>query len=136
MKIILSRLSAIFVILMLAAIAAIPAGAAEIREFDRAAFNAALADGKPVLVEVKAWWCPVCASQGRTVRNAVKMEKFNRLVIFELSYDRQEAEWKSFGAKKQGTLIAFRDGREVGRLEFVTDKPEINALLDKTVGGP
>jgi thiol:disulfide interchange protein len=28
--------------------------------FDQAAFDAALAEGRPVLVEVSASWCPVC----------------------------------------------------------------------------
>ena len=129
----MSRMLISLAAMVFAVFAAIPATAAEIRDFDRAAFTAALEEGTPILVEVKAWWCPVCASQGRTIRNAVRSPKFDKLVIFEISYDKQEAEWKSFHARKQGTLIAFRDKREIGRLEFVTDKTKINALLEQTV---
>ena len=124
-----------FVSLAVAALVSIaaPAVAAEEREFTRAAFTAALNEGRPILVEVKAWWCPVCASQSRTIRAAVTAPQYEKLVIFEINYDRQEKEWKSFMVRKQGTLIAFRDQRELGRIEFETDKAKINALLAQTV---
>lgn len=114
-------------------IAMAPANAAEERKFDRAEFTAALDQGRPIVVEVRAWWCPVCASQRRTIREITASPQFGTLVIFEINYDRQDAEWKSFNVRKQGTLIAFRDSRELGRIEFETDKAKIGALLDQTV---
>lgn len=125
----------LFTALVLTALvtAAVPAVAAEVRDFSRADFTRALAEGRPVLVEVRAWWCPVCASQRRTVQKAIATSQYDRLVVFELSYDRQEEEWKSFNVRRQGTLIAFRGGQEVGRLEFETDRAMINALLMQTL---
>jgi thioredoxin 1 len=113
--------------------ATVPAQAATTQKFDRAAFTAAQAQGRPILVEVKAWWCPVCASQGRTIAAATKSPEFNKLVIFEINYDSQKAEWKSFNVRKQATLIGFRGTREVGRIEFQTDKALIGNLLSTVV---
>ncbi|MFM9935393.1 MAG: thioredoxin, partial [Novosphingobium sp.] len=49
---------------------AAPAAAAERQPYTPAALAAAQAKGRPVLVDVKAWWCPVCASQSRTIKAA------------------------------------------------------------------
>ena len=129
----MNRIHAMSSALVAVLFAAMPAAAAEERAFNRAEFTAALDQGRPIIVEVRAWWCPVCASQRRTIRAAASSPQFGKLVIFEINYDRQETEWKSFNVHKQGTLIAFRDSRELGRIEFETDKAKINALLAKTV---
>jgi thioredoxin 1 len=110
-----------------------PAFAAEVKPFDRAAFAAAQAANRPILVDVKAGWCPVCASQARTIKATIPAAAFDKLVIFELDYDSQKAEWQAFGARKQATLIAFRGKSQVGRLEFVTDKTQIQNLLASAV---
>ena len=109
------------------------AQAAEFKPFDRAQFNAAQAAGKPVLVDVAAWWCPVCHSQDSTIKKTVADPAYNNLTVFKINYDKQKDEWKSFGATKQATLIAFKGGREVGRLAYKTNKDEINTLLASTV---
>ena len=123
--------------ILLAAVAvsfAIPAAAAVEQPFERTAFEAAQAAGRPILVDVAAWWCPVCASQGGTLKQAFTDPRNDKLIVFKISYDKQKAEWKSFGVQKQATLIAFRGKQEVGRLAFVTDKAKINALLATTAG--
>ena len=117
-----------------AASVAVPAAAATERPFERAAFEAAQAAGQPILVDVAAWWCPVCASQGSTLKQAFANPRYDRLIVFKINYDKQKGEWKSFGVQKQATLIAFRGRQEVGRLAFVTDKAKINALLAAAAG--
>ncbi len=115
----------------LAAIA--PANAAEEKSFDRAAFAAAQAEGRPILVDVKAWWCPVCASQNSTIKKAVASADYAKLIIFNVNYDKQKDVLPAFAVSKQATLIAFHGKRQTGRLDFVTDKAQINALLASTL---
>ncbi|MFM9852195.1 MAG: thioredoxin family protein [Sphingomonadaceae bacterium] len=112
---------------------ATPVFAAEVKPFDRAAFAAAQAANRPILVDVKAGWCPVCASQARTIKATIPAAAYDKLVIFELSYDNQKPEWQAFGVRKQATLIAFRGKTQIGRLEFVTDKAQIQNLLAQAV---
>lgn len=94
----------------------------------------AQAKGRPILVEVKAWWCPVCASQGRTIMATTAAPQYNNLLILSINYDKQKAEWKALGAQKQSTLIGYNGAREVGRVVYTTDKAAINGLLTKTIG--
>ncbi len=107
--------------------------AAELKPFDRASFNAAQSANKPILVHVKAWWCPVCASQANTIRSNKSNPAYKDLIIFQINYDSQKADWKSFGVQKQGTILGYRGKSQVGRLDFVTDKGEINSLVALTV---
>jgi thioredoxin 1 len=112
--------------------AAAPAIAAEFKPFDRAAFDAAQKAGRPILVEVNAWWCPVCASQAKTIKNTVNAPAYDKLLVLRINYDKQKQEWRALGAQKQSTLITFKGGQELGRLAYVTDKAKIQALIALT----
>jgi thioredoxin 1 len=110
-----------------------PANAAEVKDFGRAAFAAAQAEGRPILVDVKAWWCPVCASQNSTIKKAIASADYAKLVVFNVNYDKQKDVLPVFAVTKQATLIAYRGKRQTGRLDFVTDKAQINNLLASTL---
>ncbi len=109
-----------------------PAMAAEFKPFDRATFDAAQKAGRPVLVEVNAWWCPVCASQSGTIKATVGAPEYAKLLVLRINYDKQKPEWQAFNVQKQSTLIAFKGGRELARLAYVTDKAKIRDLLALT----
>jgi thioredoxin 1 len=109
-----------------------PAVAAEFKPFDRATFDTAQKAGRPILVEVNAWWCPVCASQSKTIKGTVISPAYDKLLILRINYDSQKSEWQAFGVQKQSTLIAFKGGRELGRVSYITDKAKIQALLAMT----
>ncbi|TKD53110.1 thioredoxin family protein [Sphingomonas baiyangensis] len=109
-----------------------PAQAADIRPFDARAFAAAQAAGKPILIEVHAPWCPVCAAQGKAIQKLTAGGAHPDLMIFRIDYDSQKPLWQKFGAQKQSTLIAFRGRTETGRLAYQTDEAKIAALLAGT----
>lgn len=107
--------------------------AAEVRAFEEAAFVAAQAQGRPILIAVKAWWCPVCSSQGRSIRQITTAADYNSLVIFNVNYDKQKQVLRRFAVTRQATLIGFNGTRQTGRLDFVTDRAQIGALLGATL---
>jgi thioredoxin 1 len=109
-----------------------PAVAAEFKPFDRATFDAAQKAGRPILVEVQAWWCPVCASQSKTIKATVIAPAYAKLLVLRINYDKQKSEWQAFAVQKQSTLITFKGGRELGRVSYITDKAKIQALLAMT----
>jgi thioredoxin-like negative regulator of GroEL len=109
-----------------------PAVAAEFKPFDRATFDAAQKAGRPILVEVNAWWCPVCASQSKTIKATVIAPAYAKLLVLRINYDKQKSEWQAFAVQKQSTLIAFKGGRELGRVSYITDKATIQTLLATT----
>jgi thioredoxin 1 len=109
-----------------------PAVAAEFKPFDRATFDAAQKAGRPILVEVNAWWCPVCASQSKTIKDTVIAPAYAKLLVLRINFDKQKSEWQAFAVQKQSTLIAFKGGRELGRVSYITDKAKIQELLATT----
>lgn len=111
-----------------------PALAAERQPYTQAALAAAQAKGRPILVEVKAGWCPICASQGRTINETTASAAYKILLILSIDFDTQKAAWNALGAQKQSTLIGYRGKHELGRVVYTTDKAQINALLARTIG--
>ena len=116
---------------------AVMAGAARAAmetKFDAAAFAAAQAAGKPILVTVFAPWCPTCAKQ-KPILGKLGAEPANKdLVWFIVDFDSQKDALTALNVRMQSTLIAFRGGQEVDRSVGVTDEAQIKALVDKTRG--
>jgi thioredoxin 1 len=125
-----------FSLALSAAVAALwttPSSAAETVEFTREAFEAAQAAGRAVVVDVAAWWCPVCIVQGRHVATVVSAPEFDKVVVMRLGWGSQEAEWKRFNVTQRGTLIAFRGKEERARLVFETDTDKIRGVVQAAV---
>lgn len=110
------------------------AGAPQAQPFDQAAFEAAQAAGKPILIDVHAPWCPVCAAQQRVIAATVKDPRYANLVIFRIDFDSQKALWQRFGATKQSTLIGFHGRTETGRVIYSAETGKVQGLLASTLG--
>lgn len=98
------------------------------------AFEAAQKEGKPILVEIFAAWCPVCRVQRPIVEDLVLSDRFKDVVYFEIDFDRQKDVLRRFNAQKQSTLIMFKGAAEVGRSIGDTDRASIETLMAKAVG--
>lgn len=120
-------------LIIAAAVSVAPAQAAIEAPYSAAAVAAAQARGEPVLVDVAAWWCPVCTSQHSTIKKLVADKRFDKLHIFKLNYDTQKLDWQALGVHRQATLIGYKGKQEVGRIEFQTDADLIQKLLTSTV---
>ena len=118
---------------LLAAFAVVPvADAATEAKYDAAAFAAAQAAGKPILVAVHASWCPTCAKQRPIMDELAKAPANKDLMIFVVDFDAQKDVLKGFNVQKQSTLIAFNGRVERDRSTGVTDAAAIAALFSKT----
>lgn len=114
------------------ALAASASLAAEVA-FSLAAFDKALADGKPVVVDFAASWCPTCKEQKPIVQGLLKDPKRQSLTVFVADFDKEEALKQRLKVTMQSTLVAFKGGKEVARSTGQTDKAELAALLDKAL---
>ena len=102
-------------------------------KFDAAAFAAAQAAGKPILVSVHADWCPVCTKQKPILSKLGSDPAMKGLVMFVVDFDSQKDLLQRFGVQKQSTLIVFRGGAERDRSVGVTDEAALKALLAKAM---
>lgn len=111
---------------------AAPAAAADFQDYSPAAFARAQASGRPILIDVAASWCPVCAAQHKAMQKITAGGAHPDLLVLRVDYDKQKPVWKKFGAQKQSTLIAFRGKKETGRMSYDADETRIRALIGTT----
>jgi thioredoxin 1 len=124
-----------FAVAMLGAalLAGAPAQAFQTKAFDAQTFKAAQSAGDPILVDVFAPWCPTCKAQQQVLDKLQDKPEFAKLTVFKVDFDNQPDVVKSFGARSQSTLIAYKGATEVGRSAGDTAPESIEALLSSTV---
>lgn len=105
--------------------------AADKKPFTAAAFEAARADGKPILIDVSASWCPVCKAQAPILSKLIGDPRFKNVVAFNVDYDSQKDVLRKFNVQRQSTLIVFKGKQESGRSVADTNAASIEALLAK-----
>lgn len=109
------------------------ATAAEIMPFTPAAFEAAEAAGKSILIDVSAPWCPTCKAQRPILSGFEAQPKFKDLVVLDVDFDSQKDVLRRFGVRMQSTLIAFKGATETARSTGDTAPASIAKLLDATL---
>jgi thioredoxin 1 len=116
-----------------ALVGSLPASAAEWKPFDASAFAAAQKEGKPILVDVFAVWCPVCRAQNPILTQLTREPKYKDLVVFKVDFDTQKADVRALKATQQSTLIAYKGEKETGRTVGDTNPQSIAALVDSAL---
>ncbi len=98
--------------------------------FDSASYDAALASGRPMLVEITADWCPTCRKQKAVFADLLQEPRYANLLILNVDFDTRKDVVKSLGARTQSTLIVYSGGKETGREVGTAKLKRIQALLD------
>jgi thioredoxin 1 len=112
---------------------ATPGLAADMKPFNQAAFDAAQAAGKPIIIDVNAPWCPTCKAQAPILSKLRAEPKYSQLVSFSIDFDSQKDLLKKFNVQRQSTLIVFKGKKEAGRSTGDTNAASIAALLAKSI---
>lgn len=105
--------------------------AADKKPYSGAAFEAAQAGGKPILIDVSASWCPTCKAQAPILSKLMSEPRFKGVVAFNVDYDLQKDVLRKFNVQRQSTLIVFKGKQEAGRSVADTNAASIEALLAK-----
>jgi thioredoxin 1 len=121
------------IVASVALLGALPASAAEWKPFDAAAFATAQKEGKSILVDIFAAWCPVCRAQNPILVQLTREPKFKDLVVFKVDFDTQKADVRALKAQSQSTLIAFKGQTEKGRTVGDTNEKSIAALVESAL---
>jgi thiol-disulfide isomerase/thioredoxin len=103
--------------------------AAEELPFTRQAFQTAQKEGKSILVEIHASWCPTCQAQKPILSKLFADPKFKNLAVFRVDFDSQKDEVRNFKARIQSTLITYKGNEEVARSVGDTNAASIADLL-------
>ncbi len=101
--------------------------------FDPAAFEAAQGEGRPILVQISAPWCPICKTQKPILATLAAEPRFKDLAVFTIDFDSQRDLVRRFEARMQSTLIVYKGKAEVGRSVGETQPEWIEQLLEKAL---
>ena len=115
------------------AASSLPACAATAVHYSQAAFNRALAASVPLVVHVCAGWSPLCRVQKPIVATLLRGPRMLPVLLLNVDFDTDRYARRVLHAPYQGTLIVFKDGREVARSSGDTDRTAIAALLNKAL---
>jgi thioredoxin 1 len=121
------------IVAAVALLGALPASAAEWKPFSAAAFAEAQKEGKSILVDIFAPWCPTCRAQNPILVLLTREPQFNNLVVFKVDFDNQKGDVRALKAQQQSTLIAYKGETEKGRSVGVTDEKSIAALVNSAL---
>ncbi|GAC1358002.1 MAG: hypothetical protein NVSMB34_12770 [Variovorax sp.] len=128
---VITQLRSLFLASLLAAFATL-AVAAEV-PYDQKTFDAAVAAGKPVIVDFSASWCPTCKAQKPIVDELLGRPKFKGVTLFVADYDKEVALKKRLRVIQQSTFVVFNAGKEVTRSTGQTDKDVLTAVFEKAL---
>jgi thioredoxin 1 len=103
------------------------------RPFTQEAFDAAAAEGKTILVDFYAPWCPVCRAQEPKVTARLKGD-FKHVVAFRVDYDSNAMLRKAMNVQKQSTLILFHGRNELARLSYTSEDAALDELFAHAKG--
>ena len=109
------------------------AQAGEIRPFNQNDFDTLTHNGKAVVLDVSAPWCPTCKAQKPIVDGLMKQSAYKDVTLMTLDFDSAKATLRQFNVNMQSTLVAFKGDKEVGRSVGDTTSQGLEALFKKTL---
>lgn len=124
------NIARIFVAFAVATLASL-ASAGTIKPYDQAAFDQLAAEGKPIVLSVRAPWCPICAKQDPIQAELMKQPGYRDYTLFTIDYDSQKDLLKKYKVGMQSTMVVFHGKSEVGRSVGDTKEESIAALMKK-----
>ena len=119
--------------LALAPFAALHAAEPKFTNFTNEAFAAAQKDGKMVLVDVWASWCPTCKAQGPVLGSLLAKPENKDVVMLRVNFDTQLDVLKALKVQSQSTLIMFKGAKETARSVGDTTAEGIAKLVGSAI---
>lgn len=100
-----------------------------LREITDATFQATLAEGKPVVVDLWAPWCGPCRMMS-PVMSELAEEYEDRIIVGKMNVDDNEEVPSNFNVMNIPTLLFFKNGQLVNRHVGAARKADLQPLFD------
>ena len=99
-----------------------------LQHFDQKSFDAALAEGKLMMVDFWANWCMPCRMLGPVIEQLAQ-DYEGKAVIGKVDVDEQGELAMRYGVMSIPTLVVFKDGQPASRQIGITPKDKLLELL-------
>lgn len=101
--------------------------------YNQQTFDQLTAQGKPVVLDITATWCPTCKAQKPIVENLMEQPAFDDVTLMQIDFDSQKPLLRKYRVTMQSTLVAFKGKKEVGRSVGDTSRRGLQRLFETTV---
>ena len=107
--------------------------AGEVKPFTQQDFDKLTAEGKAVVLDISATWCPTCKAQKPIIDGLMSQPAYKDVTLMTIDFDTNKPTLKAFKVNMQSTLIAFKGSQEVARSVGDTKPDGIEGLIKKTL---
>ena len=107
--------------------------AGDIKPFSQQGFDALIHEGKSVVLDISATWCPTCKAQKTIIESLMKQPAYKDVTLLAVDFDTDKPTVKKFKVTMQSTLVAFKGAQEVGRSVADTTPSGLEGLIKKTL---
>lgn len=104
---------------------------ADFAAFDKTKFEALVKTNAPVVVHTHEWWCSTCRAQAGVLEALQKDPKFAKVTMFRASASSDRETLAPFKVTGRSIILVFSGGKQIGRLDWVTDAAQIRALIEQ-----
>lgn len=126
------KLAKSIVLLALSSFAALSM-AGDIKPFSQTEFDKLTHEGKPVVLDISATWCPTCKAQKPIIDGLMKQPAYKDVTLMTIDFDSDKPTLKKFKVTMQSTLVGFNGDKEVGRSVGDTTPAGLESLVKKTL---
>ncbi len=119
-------------IAIIALIAAVPMAAHAAvawTNYSASSFAAAQEQGKIIVVDVHAEWCPTCRAQQPILDELRKDERLAGAIFVRVNFDDDKAFLRAHRIPRQSTIIVFQGGEEKARSIAETNRERLRAMV-------
>jgi thioredoxin 1 len=104
---------------------------ADFTTFEKTKFEDLVKSNAPVVVHTHEWWCPTCRVQANVLEALQKDAKFAKVTMFRASPGTDRDALAPYKVSGRSIILVLAGGKQVGRLDWVTDAAQIRALLEQ-----
>jgi thioredoxin 1 len=104
---------------------------AEFVTFEKTKFETLVKSNAPVVLHTHEWWCSTCRAQANVLENLQKNPKFSKVTMLRASVSGDSATLAPMKVTSRSIIVVFAGGKEIGRLDWVTDAAQIQALIER-----
>lgn len=102
-------------------------------DYTHDAFTAAAKEGRVIVLDFHADWCPTCLKQSKVLAELGEEAALREVLLLVVDYDTASELKSRFGVSAQSTIVVLRGEKEISRATGVTAKDDLRAVIAKAL---